>query len=286
MYTCKFCSTQCRNKNHKIAHQRYCELNPNVEQNHQQHKLTSNTKKAHQKSYEKYLNDPLNQIQTYTFTCQKCGKEYTLDLRVRDYNKGKYSKFCSTQCAHSRTFSPEVKAKQAEALRKNHITLDQLKAKYYENPKYCVVCGKIIEYEHRNRKTCSDECKKICFRQAGLHSVQVMQKRSKNEILFANKCIQFFKDENITTNEQFFNGWDADVIFHNKHIAVLWNGTWHYKQIMKKKSLKQIQNRDQIKLKEIQNKGYIPYIIQDMGHYSEKKVNQQFQKFKTYYLSL
>lgn len=48
-----------------------------------------------------------------------------------------------------------------------------------------------------------------------------------------------------------FNGWDADIIIPNIKVAVLWNGKWHYEQIKKGHSVKQVQNRDKIKLKEI-----------------------------------
>ncbi len=38
-------------------------------------------------------------------------------------------------------------------------------------------------------------------------------------------------------------------------------------------------NRDKIKIKEIINCGYTPYIIKDMGKYDPKFVEEEFNKF-------
>lgn len=90
-------------------------------------------------------------------------------------------------------------------------------------------------------------------------------------------CKEIFND--VTTNEPIFNGWDSDVIIHDLKVAVLWNGKWHYEKITKEHSVKQVQNRDYIKIKEIENKGYLPYIIKDMGKYNKKFVEKQFASF-------
>lgn len=75
-----------------------------------------------------------------------------------------------------------------------------------------------------------------------------------------------------------FNGWDADVILLDYKIAILWNGRWHYEQLSKKHSVKAVQNRDRIKLKEIAAAGYEPYVICDMGKFNEAKVIDEFNK--------
>jgi hypothetical protein len=72
---------------------------------------------------------------------------------------------------------------------------------------------------------------------------------------------------------------NADVIFPDLKIAVLWNGIWHYKKITKKHSLYQVQNRDKIKLKEIIKSGFIPYTIKDIGKHNKNKVNEEFKNF-------
>lgn len=75
---------------------------------------------------------------------------------------------------------------------------------------------------------------------------------------------------------------DADVILPNEKIAVLWNGNWHYKKITKKHSVKQVQNRDLIKSKEITKAGYKLYVIKDTGKFNKTFVEQEFIKFLEY----
>lgn len=162
--------------------------------------------------------------------------------------------------------------------------------------KTCLVCS--IQFQvhpsHGDQITCSRSCgTKWLYspknskreeniqkaRDAGKKSaaVQAATRRSKNEIAFASLCKAQF--ENVLTNEPMFNGWDADVILQDQKVAVLWNGVWHYKEIMEGTSLKQIQNRDKIKLLEIERAGYSAYIIKDMGKYSSKFVRKKFKEF-------
>lgn len=44
-------------------------------------------------------------------------------------------------------------------------------------------------------------------------------------------------------------------------------------------SLKQIQNRDKIKLHEIENFGYNSYIIKDVGKHNNNFVKEKFEEF-------
>ena len=60
----------------------------------------------------------------------------------------------------------------------------------------------------------------------------------------------------------------------------------HYNKIKKKHSVKQVQNRDRIKIKEIISCGYVPYVIKDeirKGNLSVKRreeyVNGKFLEF-------
>lgn len=103
------------------------------------------------------------------------------------------------------------------------------------------------------------------------------EKRSKNEKLFASLCEERFNK--VLTNEPIFNGWDADVIIEDLKVAVLWNGKWHYEKITEKHSVKQVQNRDRIKIKEIEKAGYKPYVIKDMGRYNKNFVKKEFSFF-------
>ncbi len=60
---------------------------------------------------------------------------------------------------------------------------------------------------------------------------------------------------------------------------MLWNGKWHYEKITEQHSVKQVKNRDKIKIKEIKEKGYTPYVIKDMGKTNRKFVDDEFEKF-------
>ena len=107
--------------------------------------------------------------------------------------------------------------------------------------------------------------------------IQKLNRRSKNEMLFANLCKSLYS--NVLTNERIFDGWDADIILPDQKIAVLWNGNWHYKKITRKHSVEQVQNRDKIKLDKIRKMGYTPYTIRDNGKENIEFVNEEFQKF-------
>lgn len=153
------------------------------------------------------------------------------------------------------------------------------------SPIKCPICKNDFQPKYSARKMCSRECsKKMCLlpdyliiaKNSGKKSAALQEKRSKNEIYFSELCSDYFE---ITTNEPFFEGWDADVIIHSEKIAVLWNGIWHYKQISKTQSLQQVQSRDKIKMDVIEKMGYTPYIIKDMGKYNKKFVEQEFEIF-------
>ena len=189
--------------------------------------------------------------------CIVCNKEF----------KPKYSnkKFCSRECY-----------------------------KNYEHPRkllpiQCIICNKEFQPRDSKKKVCSSECSKLYSetdeykqilrengRKGGKISVSLQGKRSKNEIYFSELCANYFE---IKINEPFFDGWDADVIIHSEKIAILWNGIWHYRQISKTQSLKQVQARDKIKLDIIVKIGYTPYIIKDMGKFNKKFVEQEFEIF-------
>lgn len=153
-------------------------------------------------------------------------------------------------------------------------------------PITCIICKKEFQPKRSETKLCSRECAYNLSRtdeyvnRSIIHGrVTAAQqcKRSKNEIYFSELCSKEF---DITTNEPYFDGWDADVIIHSEKIAILWNGIWHYKQIAKTQSLKQIQARDKVKTAIIKKYGYIPYVIKDMGRYNKAFVEQEFEIFK------
>ena len=150
--------------------------------------------------------------------------------------------------------------------------------------KPCEKCGTpfLIKWNTAKNKYCSS-CLPLVWKENGSRrgklsaAVQRENRRSKNEILFATMCIEHFL--NVQTNAPIFNGWDADVIVHDIKVAVLWNGVWHTKKITKQHSVEQVQNRDKIKLTEIQKAGYTSYVVNDPGSYNPAFVKQQFEQF-------
>ena len=208
--------------------------------------------------------------------CENCGK-----IMAVFYGSGR---FCSRSCANTRQHSDETKAKIGKSglnrVYKRDISKNVIS--YERNPNRCTQCGKALSYNIRFRKTCSDECLHTLRSELGKKLVALQNLRSKNEIAFCELCEQYFGKENVLHNAVMFNGWDADIIIPSLKVAILWNGPWHYIEISKTQKLKQVQNRDRIKLREIINCGYRPYIIEDVKR-EKNKVEKEFEMFKKRY---
>ena len=261
MFKCKYCNKEFEKSTSLAGHVSHCKQNPNKDKNYKNQQIISNkisnTLKERNKQYrqlhpEKYL------IQTYTYNCEKCGKEYNVNVTQEQFEKGKYKKNCSSKCSHSRILSNDIKEKISKST----------KLSVPKKLRICKCCGKQYLYNKgiSTRIVCSKECseyirthkkefmtddaiKKLseAGKKAANNSFNL--KRSKAEIYFANLCKE--KYNNVLTNERLFNGWDADIILPDFKIAILYNGKWHYEEISKKVSLSQIQNRDKIKISEI-----------------------------------
>lgn len=235
--------------------------------------ISSRKLKYYRKLYG--LSRIISDIKEYKQNCKNCGKIVLYQSR----NK-KEKVFCNRSCANTRKHSNETK-----------ISIKNSILKKTNKPiRFCKNCNIDITYKRKSNIFCSKKCASISFSKSekgklhfekiGKISANKICKRSKNEIMFYNKCIKYFN--NVEHNISLFNGWDADIIIHDVKIAVLWNGKWHYEYIRGNQSLKQIKNRDKIKIKEIENYGYEPYIIKDMGKYSISKVEEEFDKFILY----
>lgn len=198
--------------------------------------------------------------------CGVCNKDYT--QTITRFQRGYQHAYCSTGLRFGGGYKKPVTLK----------------------PIICGICNKEFQPVSSKTKFCSRECanansrtdeyKKRAFfngQKGGKVSATSQGKRSKNEIYFSELCAKEF---DITTNEPYFEGWDADVIIHSEKTAILWNGVWHYKQIMKSQSLQQVQARDKVKTAIIEKFGYIPYVIKDMGKYDKAFVEQEFEIFK------
>ena len=316
---CKYCGKEFKTDGSfkmagiATAHMRTCDANPNKQKNIDAQKRGSMT--MHKKHAEKMHQQKIQNESTRKprdFICVKCGKTYQLELTDREYDCAcknpmthPFKKHCSLHCANSgRIISDEQKEKIRNGIYRYYenntcISESQHKIKSRKLKIYkCKNCEKEYTcHDSKIRGFCSQQCKEQ-FKQkprviseetrrklseAGKRSAAKMSilRRSKNEMYFCELCEKEFK--NVGHNEPIFNGWDADVLLHDQKIAVLWNGKWHYVEIMKKKNtLKSIQNRDAIKQKEILASGWKLYIIKDMGKYNPKFVEEQFEEFKKY----
>lgn len=234
--------------------------------------------------------------------CENCGKELTVTRAVYEKSKTKHF-FCNHSCAAEYNNKHRIRRKKTSTPKKR--TYKPTKPRSSNKPikirvlksNICKICGR----EYNRFKTygatkvfCSKECQSEYrnnrkqylsketiekYVNAGKKSAKIQSenRRSKNEMYFCKLCEEHFKD--VKHNEPIFNGWDADVIIEDIKTAVLWNGKWHYQKITKKHSLKQVQNRDRIKIKEIESCGYKPYVIKDEGKYNPKFVREEFEKF-------
>lgn len=201
--------------------------------------------------------------------CPACEKKF-------ETSKGqlKEKTFCSRQCANKSCIHPRKIIKKTKEPKVKSTNIDKIAT--------CKICsGEFIQIGYSRKKTCGISCYKIARKLSGIiagrASASKVSKRSKNEILFHDLVKERFP---LTlSNVPMFNGWDADVIIPELKIAVLWNGNWHHKKLTRKHSVLQVQNRDKIKIKEIEEFGYVPYVIDDFGKYNENFVRKEFDKF-------
>lgn len=265
-YKCQYCNEMFvfEKKQQAGAHVTNCSMNPKKKLMTEKRLLSKDQIKI-----DRVLN------------CEKCNQEYTISLTNHLFSIGDYSKHCSRKCANSRTQKEETKNKISESVKlwreKPEVKIKLLKDKSkYRRNRTCPSCGgEFLTLKSSKQKYCSLKCAGSA---GGKNSKQ--GKRSLNEIMFYDLCKEHFDE--VLSNENLFNGWDADVILTKEKIAILWNGIWHYKKVMKNHSLTQVQNRDSIKMKEIRKLGFKPYVIKDMGSHNPEFVLEQFNIFKNY----
>jgi len=210
-------------------------------------------------------------VKDFKVKCHCCNTKFIVQEREKLFpQKEKYS--CSRSCSNKKKHSEETKNKISKTLREKERVI---------NIGICLHCKKEFIKKRKKQKLCSRSCASSwrntvlgVGRKAGLASAksQSETRRSRNEIHFAKLCSEYFDE--VLTNKSIFNGWDADVVIEDIKVAVLWNGLWHYEKITESHSVKQVQNRDKIKIKEIKLKGYVPYVIKDMGKENKKFVEK------------
>ena len=287
MFKCE-CGKEFENSQSFNGHKSHCKIHlaavGKLDHYLKRQKQASNTgRAAYIKQRQEQKQFELEQWAAGQFKCECCGK-----VMLSKFGSGR---FCSIKCAQHRQISAETKAKIAQGIVNfNELNVSfnttvslQKQLQYNIEPNYCKICGKELPYQDRHRRTCGNpDCVETAFQEAGKHSSATQTKRSAAEVLFYDFCCRYFKD--VQHNVAMFNGWDADVIINDIKYAVLWNGPWHYKKVFdnQRSSLDQIQNRDKIKIMEIQKAGYTPYIVDNSNNCSTKEyVEKEFIKFLT-----
>lgn len=78
-----------------------------------------------------------------------------------------------------------------------------------------------------------------------------------------------------------FGEYDADIIIEELKIAIHWNGPFHYRQIFTREHFNNIQKRDKLRYKAIQQSGYTNYIIDDSSNkgFNPLKVKEEIDIF-------
>lgn len=183
MYICEYCKKEFKKQQSLAAHKRHCKLNPNFDEEKYRKILSESAKKGY--TTFKQNNKEIFEKHTYKCICQKCGKEYNVELTEQQYNKKQFSKFCSKSCSNSHVVSNQTKQKISQSLKcsekfkinnkkanlarletriKNDTTntLEIINGKLIRHFK-CKECGKdftkLTERNIGGRTYCSAECK-------------------------------------------------------------------------------------------------------------------------------
>jgi hypothetical protein len=215
--------------------------------------------------------------------CKQCNTLFK--KQVKEIKKSE-NHFCSRSCCaiyNNSIRTEETNNKIKLSLQKyNNI---KNKDKIQESHK-CILCENMI---YGARKTCSKNCMtqaninngKISGKKAGKASAASQQRRSKNEVICAELCIEYFGKDDIQCNEQIFkdkngNFWDCDIYIKSLKIAILWDGYYyhHGPNVSKKQKA-----RDQLKRKIILDNDCTYYTIIDKGKFNKEFVQEQFDLF-------
>ena len=146
----------------------------------------------------------------------------------------------------------------------------------------CPQCGKTFRKPRAHSTYCSKTCTPQNNKSAkdyqamGLTSASKIAKRSRGETELANRCIQ--NGWTVTTNDNLFGGWDADILLHDFKIAIHYDGPCHRRVIYRGQSLSQIQTRDRLKRKAVRQHGWTNYTIVAEGKYNGQFIDNEFDR--------
>lgn len=109
---------------------------------------------ANKKIADELKQEKLQQWISEKHLCEKCGKVMT-----EKFGSGR---FCSRACANSRAHSEDTlfRIKQSADINGDKLHFSKIQ-EYNQNPSLCEICGLKLDYEHRRKKTCSEQCKRL-----------------------------------------------------------------------------------------------------------------------------
>lgn len=112
---------------------------------------------------EKRKKDPYKYLEiSHIIKCPRCGKDFEVVCSQRNFDRGKYKKYCCRSCANARDHSQETISKIREAIHKRVIDKQN---SLCIRIRTCEYCGKKFEvYKKSNgrfgsAKCCCDECR-------------------------------------------------------------------------------------------------------------------------------
>ena len=165
----------------------------------------------------------------FKFKCEKCNSEYVLVLKITDFKKKKYKKFCGVGCANSRNITENVKKNISVGMIKSE------KTKRLKFEKNCLNCSKkmlLTKYEYKNRIFCCISCsskytrKKFLKEHPDMHPNRLCagKKSYWQKTLYENLVN---KNANLKY-EQIYDGYWMDIVEPNKKINIEYDGIyWH-----------------------------------------------------------
>ena len=162
-HICRFCNKEFKSGQSLGAHIVHCSMNPNSHQEEFQKRKKENFEKQ-------------NPLEEHVLKCPICGNEYTIQVRHKQFEQGKYKKTCSDKCAKQLTALNTNKESKNEKIANSlkgkstwiaGMRLVDKKWVQVDDPnlvknhsRICKYCGNIFSTLIRKRsKYCSDDCK-------------------------------------------------------------------------------------------------------------------------------
>ena len=125
-HTCSYCGLSFETGPKLGSHKRNCTLNPKHDE------MRRKNAESHRKPTQKY-----------TFTCEKCGDSFELDLSDSQRRRKNCGRFCSRSCANFRVISKEQRRKTSETLtgRPYEPRIPKTRQRGFRGTKKCKYCG-------------------------------------------------------------------------------------------------------------------------------------------------